>query len=90
MHMTPQGPKDPELRYFADHLKRKPEGERYVRRWKQLDDHRRILLSTAKHEQELNALGTGVVQLLRQSYIRLSDACTDALTDLEREYHWPP
>ena len=81
MHMTPQGPKDPELRYFADNLKRKPEGERYVTRWAKLQNCRQALITADK-----NAPG---LELVRQSYIRLCDSATSALMDLERQYNWP-
>lgn len=70
--------KDQDLRQFMDRLRYTAEGQRYVERWNRLNKARAA------------ARVPGASDLERRSYIRLSDATSDALSDLERRYHWPP
>lgn len=70
--------KDPDLRHFAEKLRYTTEGRRYVSRWNKLNILRKLV----------NTPGANI--LLRQNYIRAADACSDALSDLEKRHQWPP
>lgn len=74
---------DPDLKLFARELMNTREGARYTRRWRLLKDGQRVLKE---------ALGSGDKMRIahaRSNYIHLSNLCSDALGDLETEYHWP-
>ena len=70
--------KDPDLRHFSTKLRYTTEGKRYLRCWSKLNILRKLVI--APHANIL----------LRQSYIRAADACSDALSDLEKRHQWPP
>lgn len=70
--------KDPDMRHFLLRLRYTAEGTRYVERWNRLNKARHL------------AREPGSSDLVRRSYIRLSDAASDALSDLEKRHHWPP
>lgn len=77
--------KDLDLRHFSAKLRYTPEGKRFMAYWNDLTVVRKVLVGKTNCDKD----PTGA-NLLRQSYIRLSDACSEALSDLEQRYHWPP
>lgn len=81
--MTSRLSKDPDLVHFAQNLVRTPEGVKFAKRWTELNNGQ-VLLRTA-----LQAGNESAIHLLRQSYIQLSDACSEAISDLETKHRWP-
>jgi hypothetical protein len=75
--------KDPELRYFDEHLKHKVDGALYLTSWEQM-----------RHAQHnvMTAMASGDAKNLarwRRLYITAGNNCSSHLQILERRHGWP-
>ena len=89
--------KDPDLRHFSAKLRYTTEGKRYLARWNQLNITRKMLLGQDASAMRDAAMtiktgptGVDLISLLRTTYIRQCNACSEALSELEKRHQWPP
>lgn len=76
---------DPDITYFITNLRGKSQGNLYVRRWRELNETKRLI-------NKLSLANTAPKKLAqcRTEYIRLNNLCSQSLIDLESAYQWPP
>jgi hypothetical protein len=73
---------DPDIKFFGDNHKDKPEGRSYIKNWQRLAAAERTVSISYRRK-------SSCLEAARRKYIEASDECSSSLSVLEQLLHWP-